>query len=346
MENLKSRVPESFERQFEHREMIETAGGMAETVDISPRQQGNEVPVLLAPAWACTLPIYKPTIETIAQAGRRTLSLNHPRRGGKVELTGAEQELVKDIPEAEVRKALTLRDVLRHKNIDTIDVIAHSEGAINAGIAALLLAEEAAHQGKEPPIRNIVFFGPAGLIGEDTPLRLMQGFGAQGNPKPSLEALPDAPDVGEEEKIRTKTTGAEPIHYPEIESSEAAQEAIVGSGKVPVVMKELGKYVGGNPIRAFQEGWGMATVQIDDLIARLREHGIGVVIMSAVDDPVFSTKTMAERLKKGSVDGFLSVRGGHGQLGENPERYAVAALQMLDAVEAKKQREQSAASPE
>ena len=80
----------------------------------------------------------------------------------------------------------------------------------------------------------------------------------------------------------------------------------------------------------------MSTAQIDDLIARLREHGISIVIMSGVDDPVFSTKTMAERLAKNSVDGFLSVRGGHGGIGENPELFATAAVQMLDAAENKR----------
>lgn len=325
----------SIEEQFKRREFIETAGGKAEIVDITPQSRSSEAPVFFAPAWACTIGIYKTAIETAAK-DRRVISLNHPRHGGEIVLSDSEKSLVAEYPTAEVRKALTLRDVLRHKQIDAIDVIAHSEGSINAGIAALILAEEAKQEGKEPPIRNIVFFGPAGLIGKDTPQRLLQGFGAQNGPRPSLGAIPDPLPVSEEEKIRTKTTGSEAIHYPEITNNPEAQEAIVGSGRIPTVMKELGKYIASNPVRAFKEGWGMANTQIDELIEKLREHGIGIVIMSGVDDPVFPTEKMVTRLQGGSVDGFLSVRGGHGQIGENPERYVVAALQMLDALETKK----------
>ena len=312
--------PDSFAELFAKREMIETAGGTAEVVDIAPAQQRDEVPVLFAPAWACTLPIYEPALKTLVNEGRRTLSLSHPRRGGEMNLTNEEKELVKEYPDEEVRKALTLRDILNHKGVDKVDVIAHSEGAVNAAIAALLNPEK---------FRNIVFFGPAGLIGADSASRLAKGFAAQGNPKPSLDAIDPGMEMSAEEKRRTRTEESVAIQYPKIGENMEAQKAIVGSGRVPIVVQELLKYGAENPIRAIKEGWGLSRVQIDGLIDKLRERGIGIVVMSAVDDPVFPTRTMAERLKKGSVDGFLSVRGGHGQIGDNPERYMVAANQML-----------------
>ncbi len=313
---------DSFEKQFEKREMIDTAGGIAEVVDIAPAQQKDEVPVLFAPAWACTLPIYEPALKTLVNEGRRTISLNHPRRGGEMNLSDAEKELVKEYPNEEVRKALTLRDVLNHKGVEKVDVIAHSEGAVNAAIAALLNPEK---------FRNIIFFGPAGLIGEDDPIRLLKGFVSQGAPKPSLNKIP----VSEEQKAVARAEGGEAIEYPEIPITETAKE--VGA----IAAREAPKYMIQNPLRAFKEGWGLSQVQIDGLIDKLRERGIGIVVISAVDDPVFPTKTMAERLKKGSLDGFLSVRGGHGQIGETPERYMVAANQMLENLRDRKKRSTS-----
>jgi len=320
----------SFEKQFAKREMFETAGGTAEVVDIRPDKMKDDVPVFFAPAWACTLPIYKIALKTEVEQGRRTISLNHPRTGGEVILRDDEKELVADYPPIEVQKALTIIDILQKKEIETTDVIAHSEGSINSAIAALLLARRAKEVGKEAPIQNMVFFGPPGLIGEDTFPRLLKGFAGQNDAKPTLAEMPSAPEASDDEKIRTDTVGGVPINYPEIRPNAEAQESIVGPGKIPVVIKELGKFTIANPLRSFQEGWGMSQVHMEGLISKLREYGIGIVIMSAVDDPVFPTERMATLLKKGSVDGFLSVRGGHGQIGDNPERYMVAANQMLE----------------
>ena len=315
MERGREKRTASFDEQFANREMIETAGGTAEVIDVTPENLKDDIPVLFAPAWACTLPIYEPAIKTLTGEGRRTLSLNHPRYGGEMDLTEEENELVKEYPTEEVRKALTLRDILNQKSIEKVDVIAHSEGAINAAIAALLHPEK---------FRNIVFFGPAGLIGDDNAKRLLQGFAHQGDAKPSLDEIAPSLEVSEEEKVRTDTVGSVPIRYPKISVGEDVKEAM---SAVPM---ELAKYTLGNPVRSVKEGYGMSQAHIEGLIAKLRERGIGIVVMSAVDDPVFPTERMATLLKKGSVDGFLSVRGGHGQIGENPERYMVAANQMLE----------------
>ena len=155
-----------------------------------------------------------------------------------------------------MRKALTLRDVLNHKGVEKVDVIAHSEGAVNAAIAALLNPEK---------FRNIIFFGPAGLIGEDDPIRLLKGFVSQGAPKPSLNKIP----VSEEQKAVARAEGGEAIEYPEIPITETAKE--VGA----IAAREAPKYMIQNPLRAFKEGWGLSQVQIDGLIDKLRERGIG-----------------------------------------------------------------------
>jgi len=225
--------------------------------------------------------------------------------------------LVGTYPTAEVRKAKTLLDIVHHKQLGQLDAIAHSEGAVNVAIAALLEPEK---------FRNIVFFGPAGLIGEDTLSRLMQGFAAQGAEKPTLREIP----VSEEAKQAAEERGQVAIAYPAIEATDVSKA--VGAA----ANREAPWYMAKNPVRAFSEGWALSQVQIHDLIAKLHEKGIGIVIMSGVDDSVFPTEKMATFLRKGTIDGFLSVRGGHGQIGETPERYMVAAEQMLEALERKR----------
>ncbi len=340
----------SFERQFAKRETIETADGPAEVVDIMPEHSKDDIPVLFAPAWACTLPIYKPLLKTLVGEGRRTISINQPRAGGSINLSEQEKELIKEYPTNEVLKALVWRDVVKQKQLQKAEAIGHSEGAANVAIAALLLAEEAERENKEPPIQRMVLFGPVGLIGGDTPKRLLAGFGAQGNPKPSLNAMTQSAEVDEGERRRTGTEGAVPIQYPEIAPNPEAVEAIVGKGTIPVMIKETLKFAGEHPVKTMEEWWGMSQIQIGGLIKKLREHNIGIVVMSGADDPVFPIGRMAGTidektgevtlgtLRAGDVDGFLAVRGGHGQIGDNPERYAVAANQMLVNLRNRKRR--------
>ena len=58
---------DDFQKQFAKREMIETAGGVAEVVDVASDHLKDAVPVLFAPAWACTVPVYETAIKTLAK---------------------------------------------------------------------------------------------------------------------------------------------------------------------------------------------------------------------------------------------------------------------------------------
>lgn len=266
----------SLEEQFENMEELEVAGGTAEVVDLRPEEMKSEVPVMLAPGWGCTLKVYKNDLMKIANRKRRVLSLNHPRRGRNAE--ELPEETSEEFPRAELEKALNLLKVLEAKGVERTDVIAHSEGAINTTIAAILHPEK---------FRNIVFYGPAGLIGPDTFTRMLKGFAAQGQEAKSrtgIEGLKDFP-VTEEEKQTGKI---------------AALEAL--------------KYLAGNPLRGLREAKAISESQIHDMVRYLHEKGIGIYIMTGVDDPVFPTAKMQGIVKGDMVDGFLTVRSGHGML--------------------------------
>ena len=305
-----SNSAESFNQQHESevekdifiREQFEVAGGVADVVDIKPEKIKTDVPVLFAPAWGCTIEVYKPTLKELSEHERRVISLDHPRVGGDFD-AAKEAEGIDDYidkyPQEELRKALNILNVLDQKCIEKVDVITHSEAAINTAIAALLHPEK---------FRNIVFFAPAGMIGEDKFTRLLQGFAAQSKPAESTKDLP----------------------------MNEAQKHVAS-----VVTPEVLKYLAKNPIRALNETRDIAKTQIHEIIRYLHDKGIGIVVMAAVDDPVFPMNDMQKIAKMDMLDGFLSVKGGHGGIGERPEMFMNAAEQMLTALEKTQQKNEA-----
>ena len=84
----------SFATQFARVERYKVAGGTAEVVDIIPEMPKTEIPVFLAPSWGCTIEVYKPALQTLSEAHRRVVSLNHPRRGGSM---GFQEQLSENV---------------------------------------------------------------------------------------------------------------------------------------------------------------------------------------------------------------------------------------------------------
>jgi len=98
------------EEQFNNREAIEFPGGNVEVVDIDPETKKTEIPVLVAPGWTATAEVFKNNILTLAEAGRRTISISAPH--------GIETEEIENFPEAELRKVAAVTEILEEKNIE------------------------------------------------------------------------------------------------------------------------------------------------------------------------------------------------------------------------------------
>src|SRR3989344_6236134 len=90
------------------------SGKSIDVVDVHPYHQKDDVPTLWAPAWACTLPVYKLAITELAKLGRRVISLDHPRFGGSFS-SAPSAESMKDYPQTQSRKALDILAVLEKK---------------------------------------------------------------------------------------------------------------------------------------------------------------------------------------------------------------------------------------
>ena len=177
-----------FERQFNDSRTIELDGEKIGFVDLVPEKQRYEMPLLVAPGWAETPETLKNAIESFFDAGRRVVSVEHGRRVPRwsdenVEpiLSEKEKEVLagyhlsedyEELPVPELLKAKALLAVLDECRIEKADAMAHSEGAMNVVIAALLQPDR---------FRNIILVGPAGLTdkGEDNALkRTIGGLGS------------------------------------------------------------------------------------------------------------------------------------------------------------------------
>lgn len=299
----KSEGARSFEEQFADKEKFKIAGGEAEVVDIKPETEGAErAPVFFAPAWGCTLEVYKPALKTLVGENVRAISLDHPRRGG--DMSSAPEGAREKYPRETLRRALNIVGILEQKNIRKVDAIGHSVGGPDVLVAAMLHPEK---------FRSIVLYGSAGLIGKDTFIRLLKGFAGQSK---------------RGESLLSSSNSEYQIPITETEKEVAAKAA-----------KEAGKYFAKNPIRALRE---VAAIKNSDILEMLRylheEKGIGIGIIHAVDDPVFPMDRVQDMVKADMIDGFLSVRGGHGEIGNHPEQYMVAAKKMIDAINKKRER--------
>lgn len=149
----------SLTEQFEAPEAMEFCGGEVEVVDIHPENKKTEIPVVVAPGWGATPEVLRDNILTLAELGRRTISIKTPH--------GIETEKIENFPEAELQKVAALIKTLEKKDIDKVDAVGHSEAGIYLTLAATLYPDK---------FRNIVLINPGGMIGKDTPWRLSVGF--------------------------------------------------------------------------------------------------------------------------------------------------------------------------
>lgn len=150
----------SFEQQYRKQVKLNSLEGSVDITDISPPEITNPTPILLVPGWSENAATYKKSLRVIYEEKRKAVTVGNFKKDEEVSRSGEELDV-------EVLKAQLLLDTLSHKGFPQVDVIAHSEGAINALVAAML---EPSH------FRNIVLDKPAGFIGFDTRAQLMGRF--------------------------------------------------------------------------------------------------------------------------------------------------------------------------
>lgn len=341
MEGLKQKGV--FETQFARRETIPVGRGNASVADLAPERLKPGNPIYFIPPFGFSVDGFKPVIKTLSKT-RRVLSIDNSSYEGDLDLTEKQQTLVAELklPEVLVRKALGHIKVAEHKGTGASSIMGHSQGAGIAAIAALL---------RPDLFPNINLFSPPGLVPGDSATRLAKGFIDDfTKKKPTLDKIV----VSEEQR---ETANAEGRFIPPYEAIPKSQ-AVAEDGAN--VLWEGLKYVFPSVTRASDEVFGMAAMQMGPILMKLREEGVNVVIMSGVDDTVFPHTNTMETLAnmqgvKGPAstpeeqekriqeftekiaNGVVFVRGGHGQIGENPELYATYAEHLLTNQESQRQ---------
>ncbi|HAV11640.1 MAG TPA: hypothetical protein DCX32_03825 [Candidatus Moranbacteria bacterium] len=259
--------------------------GELDIIDIEPEKLKTEIPVLVAPGWSISIDTVKTGLVTLAEKGRRVLSLEHTRKQEIIENDGGYADV-------ELQKALALIGLLESKGIQKADVVAYSEAGINATIAAEMFPEK---------FRNIIYVSPAGMVGKRSTFVHSYKFFS--------------------------------------EVRKVAGDMLVGKNdwkKTVPIIKDMGVHAARNPLMSVRESDAIAKADILQAMKRLKESGIGISVISGVDDLVFPMDQVQEKVTSDVSDGFYSVKGGHLEIALQPEKFMGAIDGALEAQENKK----------
>ena len=150
----------TFEDQFKTKKYIQFYGRSIRFTDVAPQVLKSDVPIFIAPGWGETSKTFKDLSKLLFDSGFRVISVNHPRQDLKLITKN-------NISRLELQKAEIILSVLELLNIKKINVVAHSEGAINTVIAAHM----------SPLLfRDILLIGPGGLVENEGFLELLSRF--------------------------------------------------------------------------------------------------------------------------------------------------------------------------
>ena len=186
-------------------------------------------------------------------------------------------------------------------------------GCMDAVVAAIKTLN------KDPDSKiNLVLINPAGMIGKDSTMKLGKRF---------LENIK-----------QTKRIGGDLGHrYTSKKRKETRPEST--KDNISIAGEEFFKYIKENSIRAIKEIMATANFQINDLLTKLKKHGVGISIIQGVDDRTFPSKKINANTNSGEVDGYYSVAGGHNELYLYPEKFMTLAENAITALENRPSRE-------
>lgn len=278
---------ENSESPISQKETIRRVAGDLEVTDLVPETLKEETPIVVMPGWGETPDTHKDTLNTVANLHRRAIAIKIPRLGGVDSKVG--------YPRSEYNKARALIDTLDKKELRAVDLIAHSEGAIPAIIAALNYPER---------IRSIVFVDPAGLIGKDSTPKLAARFaGMLAKDALRMAKVPMNKKLNMLRAVReaTKSFIANPL--------KGVQEVnTIAASDIYNMLTALGEF----DIKvSVIHGTNDSLFPLEKVLKEAREKG-GV-------DTV----------------GFYSVKGDHREISVHPEKYTALAVNALENLNSK-----------
>lgn len=267
-------------------EEMKFTAGKVRVIDKTPGEVADQTPVLYAPGWMGTLLRAENTLEAIVSHKRRAVTVQYMRESGKAESDGKNRKI-------ELQKAGILDGVIDAKQLGRVDVIAHSEGAVNALIAAC------AHPEK---FRNIVLMNPAGLIGHDNSASFLWRFAKSGKDSKAKikEVIEEAtqPDSRYTEEEITRI----------VERDKAVNAAT--STEVKANKKMFASEIG-----------ALADSDIFEMLEYIRDHDVKIAVVAGASDQLFPIERMGREFAKrygergnSPIEGFYSIKGTHADI--------------------------------
>ena len=327
-----------FSEAWKHPEKITTpAGEEVDLYDMRPREQKTSVPVMMVGGFDYNVESWKKNMREFVSRGRRAImvdAVHGVRRDPEVKKSiNAATDKATNV---EYRKITALMAGIDAAGVEKIDAVAHSEGCIDLLIAAVSYPER---------FRNIILVEPAGMIGKDSLLGL-----AGRNNKGEVPAMNEAHDAQKRGDPRFRFE----MHSDDQMFPEAKRTLI-------------------DRLRSVPELFSIAGIQVADLLRKVKEKGIGIIIVSSPEDKMFPIERMIGTVKrdekgdivfdenrkpvmekKGTIgnermadeenfskviDGFYSVAGIHERLFNQPVEFTQLFEGAFTALEAKQSKE-------
>lgn len=277
----------NIEEQLKDVRTVESYGGQASYVELTPDEVKGDLPVLVAGGWSEGRNALKGTGEELFDNGYHTVLVDHARHGKP------SAESFDSFDKETHHKANTLQKVLEATNIDKADVIAHSEGSLNAVLAALQNPDK---------FGSLVLVAPAGMIGSDSIFKLAGRFASKVARGATKDVI-DNPRIAANLSLGVQSYVAK---NPAKSSSEVSALANTTIDDALAYLRHQGVRVG--ILQSAKDPVFPAN--------RIKDH----VMLDGPYQNVDSYASVANR------------KAGHDDLLINPERSTLAAVQMLETL--------------
>ncbi|MFA6376528.1 MAG: hypothetical protein WCX69_03985 [Candidatus Paceibacterota bacterium] len=346
-EREKAAKKERLRVQFDAPKEIKTAvGEKLKYVRLDPENLRSEVPITYIKGWATTNEPYEEfMLDLVGTSNRTLLSVDNPHGIDSGDLS--ENKKLKEakknigqIPDSriELRKTAATEEMIKNEGVKVTDIVAHSEGALQAVLYALENLEK---------VRNIVLIGSTGMIENDTVRDLVE------------RAKKDT-DL-QNQNTKDKLAGINPRNrprYQKIKDPESGKEINVLLPKInlgydvsPEELKAQGREIQENtrwgliekmkliakkPLADLDSIKTIAAADIAPALEFLRAKRIRVGFIHAVDDKLMDYERVREHSSKKLMDGSYTVQGTHCSFAHNPEKHALMVADLLNGLERKR----------
>jgi pimeloyl-ACP methyl ester carboxylesterase len=215
IEQFPFKIPKAAEEQHK-KSKSEKEQAQIEFVEEYPNQIVSETPVVFIPGMAADWEHMEDSLKILSEEGRHLFALVQPKKK------------MADV-DIETQKAFSILSLIENKDLNNTDLVATSEGAINALIGACLDPKK---------IRNIVLVNPAGLFGKDGRISLVKRSGEEMTR--SLNEAGDDPEVIQKLKSLRKRSKKLMIENPSVFLQELRALSQVDIQEMLGYLKEQG----------------------------------------------------------------------------------------------------------